>query len=105
MKKNVFLVMLIAIALNVSCLDKDQRNWKKAADQNTIQSYRNFINKFPQSVRVDSAQIKINMILTSLIDSSLFYIVKSTDLSISERRWTVLQRRLNFLKPLSLTIH
>jgi hypothetical protein len=79
MKKYVFMVMLIVFALNVSCLDKDQRNWKKAAGQNTIQSYMDFVNKFPQSALADSAKIKISLIASTLIDSSLFYIVKSTN--------------------------
>jgi len=74
---HTFYLFLIAL-LVISCANKEQRTWKKATEQNTIQSFTDFINEFPQNkALIDTAHIKIDQIITSFIDSSLWYIVES----------------------------
>jgi hypothetical protein len=55
------LTALIFVVLMMSC-SNEQSQWQQVKQQNSIAEYEKFINKYPQSVFIDSAKYKIDQL-------------------------------------------
>lgn len=102
MKKQIFVISFLVCLSMLSCLNKEQRAWKKSNKQNTFQSFEDFIKKFPQSAMTDSARIKVDKLVISYLDSSLWYITQSNTYGKkeTERKIANFQKATTFLQAI-----
>ena len=56
--KIISLAAFMVFALFIGC-SNPERAYQKAKDENTIEAYKEFVEKFPESEKVDSAKTKI----------------------------------------------